>query len=117
MKVPMSPREYDNYSRTKNQEKQKIGKQSFLQEGTAEVDNAILVQETTQRTDALDSVDSVGGIDFNQAHLNLQIRRDGKGVPLPAYKQPLESIQVHGFIPIILRIQPFVSPAHTPAYR
>ncbi|MDO8675358.1 MAG: hypothetical protein Q7K71_04495 [Candidatus Omnitrophota bacterium] len=47
-----------------------------------------------------------GGIDMNAANLNLQIRRDGKGVPLPVSQQDLENIKLDGLVPIILEIKP-----------
>jgi len=47
-----------------------------------------------------------GGIDFNSAHLNLQIKRDGNGVPLPISQQPLEQMQIDGFLPVIINIAP-----------
>ena len=48
----------------------------------------------------------VGGIDFNPAHLNLQIKRDGKGVPLPVHQQDIENIQIEGLTPVIINITP-----------
>ncbi len=50
-----------------------------------------------------------GGIDFNAANLNLQIKRDGKGVPLPISQQDLEHINIDGLIPIIIDIRPATS--------
>ncbi len=47
-----------------------------------------------------------GGIDFNPAHLNLQIKRDGKGVPLPVSQQDVAHIQIEGLTPIIINIRP-----------
>ncbi len=47
-----------------------------------------------------------GGIDFNPAHLNLQIKRDGKGVPLPVAQQDFSHIRLEGLTPIILDIKP-----------
>ncbi len=47
-----------------------------------------------------------GGIDMNAANLNLQIKRDGKGVPLPLPQQDLEHIRIDGLVPIILEIKP-----------
>ncbi|MBF0489377.1 MAG: hypothetical protein HQL15_02000 [Candidatus Omnitrophica bacterium] len=47
----------------------------------------------------------LGGIDFNAANLNLQIKRDGKGVPLPISQQNLENIKLDGLIPVILDIK------------
>ncbi|MCC6758537.1 MAG: hypothetical protein IT395_02780 [Candidatus Omnitrophica bacterium] len=47
-----------------------------------------------------------GGIDFNPAVFDLQIKRDGKGVPLPLPQQSLENIHIEGFYPVIINIQP-----------
>ena len=47
-----------------------------------------------------------GGIDFNAANLNLQIKRDGNGVPLPISQQILENIHIDGLIPVLLGIKP-----------
>jgi len=114
IEIPMSKREYRKYERKKTQEEKKRQNQSRLGDDATNKDNALVAQAVTQRTDSLDATNPVGGIDFNQKHLNLQIRRDGKGVPLPLHKQPLNNIQVNGFIPVILRIQPFIFPGQTP---
>lgn len=50
-----------------------------------------------------------GGIDFNPEWLDLQIRRDGNGVPLPLSEQLLEDIQIEGVIPMILSITPIAN--------
>jgi hypothetical protein len=51
-----------------------------------------------------------GGIDLNAANLNLQIQRDGNGVPLPLRLQDVSRLQnIDGFVPIILDIQPITS--------
>ena len=42
-----------------------------------------------------------GGIDLNAANLNLHIRRDGNGVPLPVSQQDLENIHLDGLVPVI----------------
>ncbi len=47
-----------------------------------------------------------GGIDLNAANLNLQIKRDGRGVPLPMSRQNIDSIHLNGLIPVVLSIQP-----------
>ncbi|MFH0753722.1 MAG: hypothetical protein V2A70_04080, partial [Candidatus Omnitrophota bacterium] len=47
-----------------------------------------------------------GGIDLNSANLNLQIKRDGAGVPLPVRMQNLENIRIDGLTPEIILIQP-----------
>jgi len=52
---------------------------------------------------------SYGGIDLNAAHLNLQIKRDGQGVPLPINQQDLENIKIEGLIPVIISIKPATS--------
>jgi hypothetical protein len=62
----------------------------------AELDNAMLP-------------DTKGGIDFNADQLNMQIKRDGNGVPLPLPMQNIESINIEGFVPQILSIQPVTS--------
>ncbi len=48
----------------------------------------------------------VGGIDLNPDFLDLQIERDTNGVPLPVYDQPLNTMQIEGFIPVIINIYP-----------
>ncbi len=50
--------------------------------------------------------DAPGGIDLNPALLNLQIKRDGNGVPLPLPMQPIERMNIEGFIPVIINITP-----------
>lgn len=50
--------------------------------------------------------DRVGGIDLNPELLNLQIKRDASGVPLPLIQQPLQDMQIDGFLPVIINIAP-----------
>ncbi len=47
-----------------------------------------------------------GGIDFDPSKLNLQIKRDGRGVPLPLPQQNLENININGLYPVIINIMP-----------
>lgn len=47
-----------------------------------------------------------GGIDLNPAYLDLQIRRDENGVPLPLPQQPLNTMHIEGFFPVIMNITP-----------
>ncbi len=47
-----------------------------------------------------------GGIDMNVAGLDIQIRRDGHGVPLPISRQGLENVHINGLVPVILDIHP-----------
>jgi len=49
---------------------------------------------------------NLGGIDFNPILLNMEIRRDENGMPLPLLEQPLELINTQGFVPFIIQIQP-----------
>jgi hypothetical protein len=47
-----------------------------------------------------------GGIDFNSSNLNLLIKRDGAGVPLPLALQDVASLsRIKGFFPVILEIK------------
>jgi len=48
----------------------------------------------------------VGGIDLNPKLLDLQIRRDDSGVPLPFNQQPIENMNIDGFIPVIINVTP-----------
>jgi CheY-like chemotaxis protein len=50
-----------------------------------------------------------GGIDLNSANLNLQIKRDGKGIPLPIAQQDLGDIKIDGLVPVIVDIRPAVN--------
>ena len=57
----------------------------------------------------------LGGIDLNAANLNLQIKRDGKGVPLPLAQQDMaQLVNIQGFVPIILEIKPAVASGAPP---
>ena len=48
-----------------------------------------------------------GGIDFNSANLSLQIKRDGRGVPLPLALQDMAQLsRIQGFVPEIIEIKP-----------
>ncbi len=48
-----------------------------------------------------------GGIDLNGANLNFEIKRDGKGVPLPLPQQDMELLnKIQGFVPTIIEIKP-----------
>lgn len=53
---------------------------------------------------------AVGGIDFNIDQIKWQINRDGNGVPLPVALQPIESMQIDGFLPMIMSIVPVSLP-------
>ena len=50
--------------------------------------------------------DEVGGIDLNPLLMDLQIKRDGNGIPLPLPQQPVENMNIDGFVPVIIHIAP-----------
>jgi len=51
-----------------------------------------------------------GGIDLNAANLNLQIKRDGRGVPLPLNQQDMAQLNnIEGFVPEIIEIKPAIN--------
>ena len=53
----------------------------------------------------------LGGIALNAKMLDLHIKRDGNGVPLALSQQPLDEINIQGFVPQIISIQPVDLPA------
>jgi len=64
---------------------------------TAKVDQAMKAQRP----------DVKGGIDLNPDLLDLQIQRDGNGIPLPMQQQPVDVFKnIEGFIPVIINLTP-----------
>ncbi len=61
------------------------------------------------KSDANNTKLTNGGIDMNAAKLNMQIKRDGNGVPLPVNQQNIENIQIDGLVPQVLKITPVTS--------
>ena len=49
-----------------------------------------------------------GGIDFNPSFLDMTIKRDGSGAPLPLPQQPVEIMEIKGLVPVIINIAPVV---------
>ncbi len=50
---------------------------------------------------------NISGIDLNPANSFFsQIKRDGRGAPLPWPQQNLENIKINGFYPVIMNIMP-----------
>jgi len=47
----------------------------------------------------------LGGIDFNAGLMNLDVQRDGSGIPLPIGQQPFNALEINGFIPVIINVQ------------
>lgn len=74
--------------------------------------NALIPKEFSRKVHSqhayksLQEAKDLGGIDFNSANLNLQIKRDGKGVPLPINQQNLANIHLEGLIPVVEKIFP-----------
>ncbi|MCA9407699.1 MAG: UTP--glucose-1-phosphate uridylyltransferase [Candidatus Omnitrophica bacterium] len=62
--------------------------------------------EETPLTPQKPGSDKLGGIDLNPALFDLQIKRDGNGVPLPLPQQPIGNMRIEGFAPIILNVTP-----------
>ncbi|MFT5387480.1 MAG: hypothetical protein ACI9E5_000608 [Candidatus Omnitrophota bacterium] len=57
----------------------------------------------------IERVERVGGIDLNPKLLDLQIKRDGSGIPLPMNFQPLENMNIEGFLPVIINVTPIAN--------
>ena len=55
------------------------------------------------------SIDATGGINLNPALLDLQVKRDGNGIPLPFNLQPATVMNIEGFIPVIINITPVIN--------
>ncbi len=51
----------------------------------------------------------VGGINLDPALLDLQIKRDANGVPLPIFQQPLKDFKIDGFLPVIINVTPITN--------
>ncbi len=53
-----------------------------------------------------DYAEEVGGINLDPSLLDLQIKRDGQGIPLPMSQQDPALMNIQGFIPVINSIMP-----------
>jgi len=53
-----------------------------------------------------ESSSPLGGIDLNPSLMDLQIKRDGNGIPLPMRLQPVEVLDIEGFVPVIINVIP-----------
>jgi hypothetical protein len=40
--------------------------------------------------------------------MDLQIKRDGNGVPLPLKQQPIGDMNIEGFLPVIINVSPVI---------
>jgi len=52
---------------------------------------------------------NMGGIDLNPMINKMKIQRDGNGVALPIAQQPIESMNVEGFLPVIINVTPIIN--------
>ena len=41
--------------------------------------------------------------------MDLQIKRDGNGIPLPFHLQPIEVMNIEGLIPVIINVTPVLN--------
>lgn len=64
---------------------------------------------TSQKTSSPINKDAYGGINLNPELIDLQIKRDGNGVPLPVNLQPIYNMEIDGFIPIIINVTPVLN--------
>ncbi len=62
------------------------------------------------RVDQETTAKPVGGINLDPKLLDLQIKRDGNGVPLPLLQQPIGDMKIEGFFPVIINITPVSLP-------
>ncbi len=82
-------------------------KQQPLDEGSDGEHRSSPIMQSLEENAA---IEDIGGIDFNPAALDLQIKRDGQGVPLPLLQQPVKSMNIEGFQPVIIQISPINIP-------
>jgi hypothetical protein len=68
-------------------------------------------KEIENRDAAVTNDKAVGGINLNPALLDLQIKRDDNGVPLPMNQQPILQMKIDGFSPIIIDVKPLAPSA------
>jgi len=64
---------------------------------------AVINQPITNTTEGY------GGIDLDSAMMNLEIKRDGNGMPLPAFQQPVFNINLPGLTATIIKITPVIN--------
>lgn len=90
-KIRVTPKEIIDYAKDVMQELQK----------RVEVAASSVTSRTAQTADQ-----TVGGINFDPALMNLQVKRDKNGVPLPLPQQDIFNINIEGLFPVIINIQP-----------
>ncbi|HSV43594.1 MAG TPA: hypothetical protein VLJ10_03480, partial [Candidatus Bathyarchaeia archaeon] len=71
-----------------------------------DVELTLAEEPGNEKTDQAMLGEEKGGIDLNPALYDLQIKRDGNGVPLPLPQQPIETMHIDGFTPILIEMTP-----------
>lgn len=67
----------------------------------------VLIEDSAMN---IQNIQRQGGIDLNAEHFDMQIKRDGKGMPLPFALQDIEMLKnISGFTPKILEIKPAIN--------
>lgn len=87
------------------QEIEKLKQDAKLPQGLRDLANANMLWTAPGAKPKEDNA-QVGGIDFNSNKLDLMIKRDEDGMPLPAQFQNLEQLKINGLTPVILNISP-----------
>ncbi len=67
-------------------------------------------EDSAMPTDEKNMIKTYGGINLDSQLLDLQVRRNGEGIPLPLMEQPFQQMRIEGFIPVIINVQPFTMP-------
>ncbi len=68
------------------------------------------VGDDSMITQTVNHINNPGGINLDAAMLDLQIRRDGNGVPLPVAEQDFSTMHIEGFLPIMIDMAPVSIP-------
>ena len=71
-------------------------------ENTLKKDNGPQIVDNAHLTTS----EEVGGINLNPVFLDLQIKRDGRGIPLPIQQQPFEQMNINGVFSVIVHVGP-----------
>ncbi|MCB9772433.1 MAG: hypothetical protein H6754_07785 [Candidatus Omnitrophica bacterium] len=78
----------------------------FVENNPPIISSSGVTTEQSKIVASAPTIERVGGIDFDPTNMNLQIKRDGRGVPLPLPQQNLEQINIQGLFPVIINIVP-----------
>jgi len=94
------------YGMPKKRREERIEELGFLQDAPSEGKQN---SSSSPATKPHATSDEVGGINLNPALMDLQIKRDGNGVPLPFNLQPDTIMNIEGLIPVIINVTPVVN--------